>query len=341
MAGDSWTGKTVLVTGALGFIGSHFVERLAAAGATVLGLHRSSKPELEQELGALPGVSLFGVDLLDHAELRFAFRHFATGIDAVVHCAALDGNASFKRTHSAEILDTNLRTTSNLLGCVRDFDVTRLVVLSSSEALAGHGPAPVSEEHAARRSLQASDNGYVLSKIFGEVLAEQFQQQYGTRVHLVRPTNVFGPRDSFGGTRSRVIPAMISRLEAGEEIEIWGDGSQTRSFVYVTDLVRASLELVESGRYPALNVATTGEISMLELARQIAAVTGGHERVRVDPARPGGAASQVMDTSRLHDLISFRPLSLREGLVETVRWFRDSTAADRSPRGKAISVSQG
>lgn len=325
---DRWAGRTVLVTGALGFIGSHFVSHLAARGADVLALHRTERPAVRAELTARAHLPEHGrirfarTDLRDEADVRGAFKYLAPAIDTIVHCAAMDGNAQFKLERSAEILDSNQRTISNLLNCVRDFGVGEVVVMSSSELYCAEPATATREEDDFRRFMRYTDNGYVLSKTYGEILARLHREQFGTNVFLVRPGNVYGPGDSFDASRQRVIPSMLARADAGEEIEIWGDGSQTRSFVHVSDLVRASLRMVETGKYPEMNVAGAEQVSILELARMVMTVLGRPERIRLDPARPVGAPSRTLDLTRMSEVIDFRPQPLRAGLEETARWYR-------------------
>ncbi len=317
----------MIVTGALGFIGSHFVEQLSARGARVFGLHRTERPRLTAELSAGENTRLVRVDLRDEHETRAAFKYLAPRIDTVVHCAALDGNAQFKREHSAEILDTNQRITANLLNCARDFGVAEVLMMSSSEIYSAPATsgAPTSEDDDFRKDMRLTDNGYALSKTFGEILADLHRKQFGTNVFVVRPANVYGPRDSFDRQRNRVIPSMLAKAEAGERIEIWGDGSQTRSFVHVADLVRASLRMVEAGKHRLLNIGTTEEISILELARLVTEVLDRPEHIHTDPGRPAGASSRNLDLSRMFEVIDFTPRTLRAGLEDTARWYRRHT----------------
>jgi nucleoside-diphosphate-sugar epimerase len=319
---DRWAGRTVLVTGALGFIGSHFVQELSARGADVLAMYHTERPALQAEVGAGQRVRFVQTELRDEADVHLAFKYLAPSIDTVIHCAAMDGNAQFKLERSAEILDSNQRTVSNLLNCVRDFGVGEVVVMSSSELYCVAPTAVTREEDDFRASMQYTDNGYVLSKIYSEILAKLHREQFGTNVFLVRPGNVYGPGDSFDPARQRVIPSMLAKADAGEEIEIWGDGSQIRSFVHVGDLVRASLRMVEYGKYREMNVAGAERVSILQLARLVTSVLGRPERIRLDPGRPVGAPSRHLDLSRMSEVINFEPRALRDGLEETARWYR-------------------
>lgn len=286
--------KTVVVTGAGGFIGSHVVETLLATDTRVIALYRTDPPPF-----TAPNLQTFPLDLLDENELRAVLRYAAPNAHTVIHTAAMDGNAAFKRDNTALIFDTNLRIGSNVLNCARDSGVENVVLVSSAEA-----------------SVE-SDNGYALSKSVVELLAEQYRKQYGMRIFLPRPSNVYGPRDKI----DRVIPAMITRIASGQDVEIWGDGSQTRSFVHVHDVVAAILGMVDS-EIDALTVATRETISILELARTLCALLDVPERVRLDLTKPTGAPARAFDTTRMYELVTPRPL--RQGLGETVTWYRST-----------------
>lgn len=306
----------MLVTGGLGFIGSHFVEELVAAGAEVICGCRTRREAMLRALPAADGLRLVPVDLRDSAETRAAFKYTAAAIDTVVHCAALDGNAAYKATHPAEILDANLRMTLNVLESARDHGVEEVVVLSSAEAYAQPGNPGAGPEDPPL--LTWSDNGYVLSKLVGEVAADLFRRQYEMDVFIARTTNVYGPRDGLGSGSGRVIPTMLERVRSGRQIEIWGDGSQRRTFLYVTDLVRATLQMVEARKYPTFNVGSGESISILDLARTICAVLGRPERIHLEPTKPRGVTVEVPNLDRMREVIDFTPLALREGLARLI-----------------------
>jgi dTDP-4-dehydro-6-deoxy-alpha-D-gulose 4-ketoreductase len=309
-----WAGRTVVVTGGLGFIGSHFVAELAARGAEVICLRRSRNEEMIRALPADGHVRLVQLDLSDAAELSALFRRATARIDAVFHCAAMDGSSQFKALHSAEILEANTRMNLNVLSAARDHRVRTVVLLSSAEARSmingsGYSGMPV------LASLPRS--GYVLSKTFAEISADLFREQFGMNIFVVRPTNVYGPRDDLGRA-DRVIPRMLRKAISGQEIEIWGNGTQTRDFIYVTDLVRATLQMVAANKYPTFDVGNGNLVSILELGQTLFSVLGLPERIQLDPAKPTGVAGEPADLSRLREVIDFIPLSLREGLDRMV-----------------------
>lgn len=301
MKNNFWQGKNVAITGAGGFLGSHFVLELRKLGAQI------TSPSKDQ------------TNLLDFDQTK----KFLENSDVIISCAALDGNAEFKRSHAAEILDANLRISSNILNAARDQDIQDIVLLSSSEIYSGYAPNPVKEEDDYRLYGGHTSSGYILSKRFGEILADLYQEQYGFRVYLPRPSNIFGPGDHFSDQSTRVIPSFISKILAGQPIEIWGDGSQIRQFIFVRDVVHTILMMVEKKAVGKLNVSTNEAITVLELAQKIAKIIGQKADIRLDKTKSIGSKSRLLDISKMHQLIKLTPLSLDAGLHETITWYKE------------------
>lgn len=322
-AAGYWAGKTVIVTGGTGFMGSHFTERLLGLGATVLCLHRRDNRGVLPQLPATDRLRPVRVDLCDEAAVRAVFAGAPNGVDAVVDCAAITGGPDERRaTRAATILDTNVRITSQLLRCAREFDVEDTVLLSSSDIYLTPTERPTREEDDFRAALPYDTDGYYLAKNYTEILAESYRIEHGMNVFLPRPTSVYGPRDNFEADSARVVPRMFAKAVAGEEIEIWGDGSQTRTYMYVTDMVDAVLRMVEAGKHQVLNIGTEETVSVRRLAELVCAALGRPERIRLDPTKPGGRASRTLDLGRLGDVMDFAPRSLEEGLRLTAEWYR-------------------
>lgn len=317
-----WSGQTVVVTGGLGFIGSHFVEQLLDRDANVVCLHRGERPDVLAELPGTGRLRLVQMDLTDYRELGALFKYVAPRLHTVIHCAALNGNLGFKISNAAEIMDTNVRMTSNILNWARAYNTRDVVLLSSAEIYSAPPDYPVREEDDHQRHLEFSDNGYRMSKAYAEVLAELHRRQFGMNIFMPRPVNVYGPRDNFHDATKPVIPSILTRAAAGEEIEIWGDGSQTRSFVYVSDLIRVVLRMVEVNKHQTLNISTTESVSILELVRMVSRALGQPDRHRLDLAKPSGTPARTLDLTRLREVIDFQPKSFDEGLRETVRWYQ-------------------
>lgn len=320
-----WENKTVVVSGGLGFIGSHFVEELALLGANVICLYRTVSKNGLPIYRNQENIRFIQVDLLDRSEVEAACKYSAAHIDCFIHCAALDGNTEYKLRYAAEILDTNNRLVSNVLNGCRSSNVKDVVLLSSTEIYSPNAPAKIKEEDDYHSYLGFTENGYVLSKVFSEMLAELHHKQYDMQIYTPRPTNVYGPRDSFSEKSNRVIPSMIRKVSHNEKIEIWGSGEQTRSFIYVKDLIHATLKSVEKNISGPMNVATKNQVSILDLATSISQEFHAENSVTLDKTKPTGVAARSLDVTKMYSLIDFEPLGLHEGLKQTIAWYRSNS----------------
>ncbi|GAU66498.1 NAD-dependent epimerase/dehydratase family protein [Streptomyces sp. NBRC 110611] len=328
-----WQGKHVLVTGGLGFLGSHFVTELLAHGAYVSAATRRADPRRCTWLPVSGNLRVLEFDPLDGVRLRAALCRAVPRLDAVVHCAGMDGNAEFKRRHSTEILNVNVSLAANVLNGARDAGIATVVLASSAETDAGPAQVPF----VPGRSL----DGYARSKAGTEFLAELHRTQYGTRTFLPRFANLYGPRDRFGDA-ARVIPAMLTRILSGDAVEVWGDGQQLRSFIHVTDAVRATLQIAAQDREHLVTIGTAEAISIVDLARLLFGLLDVPERIStVGPAGPerigtAGAGDRrpqgrALDVSVMNRLIDFTPRTLRDGLAGTIRWYRAERGGSQPP----------
>ncbi|MFG2533180.1 NAD-dependent epimerase/dehydratase family protein [Streptomyces sp. NPDC048516] len=317
-----WAGKTVLVTGGTGFIGSHFIEGLLARQADVICLYRRDNRGVLPQLPVTDRLHTVRLDLLDEAQLNRVAEESPQGIDAFIHCAVVSGGVEFRHDHPAQILDSNVRVVSNILNFTRRHSIPEIVLLSSSEIYPSPTPHPTLEEDDFRKHMKYAPDGYYLSKNYAEILAETYSQEYGMNIFRPRLTSIYGPRDNFEADTDRVVPSMFAKAVAGHDIEIWGDGTQTRTYMYVTDLVDATLQMVEKNKYQTLNVGTSETISPLQLAEFVCEALGQPTRITSDRSKSGGRRNRTLDLTRLHEIIDFTPRSLREGLSQTADWYR-------------------
>jgi nucleoside-diphosphate-sugar epimerase len=323
---DTWAGKNVVVTGGIGLIGSHFVEELALRGANVVCVYRRDNRRVLAQLPDTGRIRPARLDLSDEAAFAELVSGVTPRVDMIVHCAVVSGTMSVRLNAPAHILDTNMRAVSTVLNCARRFDVPDVVLLSSSDIYLTSSTHPIREDEDFRRQMPYSPDGYYLSKNFAEILAEAYRAEYGLNIFLPRLTSVYGPRDNFEPDTDRVVPSMFAKVLAGEPIEIWGDGSQTRTYMFVTDLVRAVLQVVEKNKYHTINVGTAETVSVLQLAQMVCAALGRPERIRFDRTKSGGRPSRTLDLSRLDESIDFTPRPLSVGLRETVEWYHNRFA---------------
>jgi nucleoside-diphosphate-sugar epimerase len=308
--------KKVVVIGGSGFIGQYFCAALLEKGYNVVGttLGNEKKKAIIDEL---QGFLFTSLDVLDYEALMTITK----GVDLVINCAALDGNSAFKAAHSAQILDTNMRISSNILNAALENKIGQVILLSSAEVYPTTATSPIKETDDYKKSFEFSQNGYVLSKRFSEILGEQYTQQYGLNVFFPRLTNVYGPGDNFDPSSPRVIPSMISRVLNKEKVEIWGDGSQVRSFIYVDDAVNAVIEASENNPPLFLNIATPETITLLNLAKLIGTLCKQKISPTFNTSKPGGMPDRSLDVTQLQKLVTSKSLTLEQGLAKTISWY--------------------
>lgn len=313
-----YTGRTVLVTGAAGFIGSHLVERLLAEGARVRAfVHynaRSHWGHLEA-LGAPAGLEIFPGDIADPASVRRATE----GCDTVFHLAALIAIPySYVAPHS--YVQTNVVGTLNVLEAARHVGVRRVVHTSTSETYGTARYVPIDEAH----PLQGQ-SPYSASKIGADKLAESYFLSFGVPVATIRPFNTYGPRQS----ARAVIPTVISQILAGRQTLRLGSLSPVRDFNYVADTVDGFLAIADAEAAPGevINIGSGLGVTIGETVDLIQELIGSSVEVITDEQRVRPEASEVMrlvcGNDKARRLTGWQPRhSLREGLARTIDYIR-------------------
>lgn len=319
---QSLAGRTVLVTGSDGFIGSHVVESLIELGAQVraFAIYNSAGT-----LGWLESSPQFGA-ALESGQADFVLgdirdaEHVAAaveGVDVVLHLAAL---IAIPHSYVAprSYVETNVTGTLNILEAVRRHETPRLVHTSTSEVYGTPRTVPITEEHALR-----GQSPYSATKIAADKLAESYALSFGTPVTILRPFNTFGPRQS----ARAVIPTVLAQLLAGATELRLGSVTPQRDFTFVTDtalgFARAAVAEVEPGTTVQLGTGRTESIgAIVDLARRI---TGSDATVVVEEerVRPEGSEVEILlsDPSRARDLIGWKPeVDLETGLQLTADW---------------------
>jgi dTDP-glucose 4,6-dehydratase len=316
-----WNGKSVLVTGAGGFIGSHLVERLLKLKAKVYCFLRynslSRKGYLEdfaQEERAR--LNIVRGDL----ETQETVMEAAKGMDVIFHLGALI-SVPYSFIHPQETFNTNAGGTLNILMAAREHGVSKVVVMSTSEVYGTAKYVPMDEGH----PLQAQ-SPYAASKIAAEKLAESFFRSYRLPVAIARPFNTYGPRQS---TRA-VITTIISQALTRDELKL-GNTLATRDFTYVEDTVAGLVRIAEeeSTCGEVINLGSNFEIAIDDLVQLIAKVSGRDLRIAQDPLRirPGTSEVQRLFASneKAVKMLDWRPsVSLEEGIRRTMDWVRDN-----------------
>jgi len=301
-----------LVVGGAGFIGSHLVEALLDAGARV-GVIDNLATGARANLPDDPRVALLDRDVLETSAADV--RALGQGAyDGVALLAAIPSVvASWERPLAAH--HNNLSATLATIALASDLSIPRLVMASSAAVYGDQSEIPVREG-----SPLAPATPYGLQKLTGERYLEMFAAHHGSRAVALRLFNVFGPRQSPSSPYAGVISLFAERMRAGAPITIFGDGRQTRDFIYVRDaadaFVRALTREIPGERFVALNAGRQQETSLLELVDELARLFPAWPReLRFEPRREGDIVRSCANVERTRSLLGFSPRwSLEEGL---------------------------
>jgi UDP-glucose 4-epimerase len=305
--------RHVLVTGGAGFIGSHLADAFLGRGWRVSVIDNLSTGD-RRNVDAR--AALYESDLRNPETLRLVDN---LRPDVIVHQAAqVDVRTSVRDPGSDA--ETNVVASVRLLQKAQEIGVKRFLFASTGGAIYGEpaGPGPQPESHRA-----APMSPYGCAKLAVEHYLEYFREIHGLPATALRYANVYGPRQSPHG-EAGVVAIFAARMLRGEEVVINGTGEQTRDFVYVADVVRANLAVVDSGDLCGpFNVGTGVETSVLELHDAMAAAAGVTAPPRHAPAKTGEQMRSVLDGTLLRRAAGLpEPVALAEGLPATIEWFR-------------------
>lgn len=333
-----WQGKRVLITGAGGFIGSHLVEQLWQLGAKVIGVdnfisgQRRNVAELNQihtEMGLSPDDWTFIEADVSQNPANYLSNQVINGsvtLDVVLHFASPASPPGYQE-HPVETYLVNSWGTHCLLDWLHhNQPATRFLFASTSEVYGDPLVHPQVESYWGNVNPNGVRSCYDEGKRMGETICGVYHRQFGMDTRLVRIFNTYGPRmDLHDG---RIIPNFINQALSGKPLTIYGDGSQTRSYCYVTDLVDGILALA-SGDFAGqtVNVGNPGEFTALETAKIVeAAVTGkpAHpEKYEYKPLPSDDPTKRRPDITKAKELLGWKPtVSFSDGLIKTIEYFR-------------------
>jgi dTDP-glucose 4,6-dehydratase len=304
----------VIVSGAAGFIGSHMCDRLLAEGHTVVGLDNFLTGS-EQNLAHLarhPGFRFIRQDVTQPTALDGA-------IDAVLHMASPASPKDYLE-HPIETLDAGSAGTRQMLELARVNNASFLLT-STSETYGDPLVHPQVETYWGNVNPVGPRSCYDESKRFAEAMTMAFHRTHKMRTNIARIFNTYGPRMKLND--GRVVPAFMDQALRGEPLTIFGDGSQTRSFCYVSDLVDGLYRLMQSDeRYP-VNLGNPEEMTILEFAERIRVLTGSKSRIIHEQLPQDDPKQRQPDISKARRILGWEPrVPLDEGLRQTIQYFR-------------------
>jgi UDP-glucose 4-epimerase len=317
-------GKTVLITGGAGFIASHLIERLLPDNCVVVydNLHRNALRY--SDFAEHPKLTFVQGDVLDAERLRAAM----VGVDICVHAAAIAGIQSVG-TNLTRTMKVNLLGTYHALEAAVAQKIERFIDFSTSEV---YGPLVYRGKETDRTSLGPPGERrwiYAVSKLAGEHFAHAYGTDYGLDVVSIRPFNVYGPRQVGEGA----VQQMLQRALQDEDVTVFNDGSQIRSWCYATDFVEGLYRAMHhpDARHRVFNIGNPqATITVLGLAETLIRLTGSRSRI-VFRQHPGPEVEvRVPDISSATDVLGFQPqVGLDRGLRQTIDWFKSSSDAAR------------
>ncbi len=320
--------KTALVLGAGGFIGSHLAKRLKAEGFFVRGVDLK-----HPEFGASAADEFVIGDLREQDVVRTIYdRHF----DEVYQLAADMGGAGYIFTgeHDADIMHNSASINLNVADQANRKGVGALFYSSSACMYPAYNQLdpdnPNCEEASAYPAEPDSEYGW--EKLFSERLYLSYARNYGMKVHIARYHNIFGPEGTWQGGKEKA-PAAVCRkvamAQSGGEVEIWGDGQQTRSFLYIDECVEGTLRLTRSDRTGPYNIGSDEMVTISQLVDMVSAIAGKPVGKRYVPG-PTGVRGRNSDNRLIEAELGWRPGEpLRDGLAKTCAWIDAQVAADK------------
>jgi len=313
-----WHNQRVLVTGGGGFLGGRVVERLRSSGCRDVMAPRSSE-----------------YDLRNSVDIERLYESVRPTI--VVHLAAVVGGIGANRERPAEFFYDNLMMGVQLLDRAWRAGIPKFVAIGTVCAYPKLAPVPFSEDDLWSGYPEETNAAYGLAKKMLLVQSQAYRQQYGYNSIFLLPVNLYGPGDNFDPRSSHVIPALIRKcvdaVEGGHQrIEVWGDGTPTREFLYVDDAAEGILLAAEHyDSSDPVNLGSGIEISIADLVHRIAKEVGFTGQIAFDPSKPNGQPRRQLDVRRAAERFGFRARTpFDEGLRKTVAWYRTIAREMRS-----------
>ncbi len=306
--------KRVLITGAAGFLGSHLCDRFLKEGYNVVGMDNLITGDL-QNIDHL--FSLKEFEFYHHDVTKFV--HVSGQLDYILHFASPASPIDYLKI-PIQTLKVGAMGTHNLLGLAKEKDA-RMLIASTSEVYGDPTVHPQTEDYWGNVNPVGPRGVYDEAKRYQEAITMAYHTYHGLETRIVRIFNTYGPRMRLND--GRVLPAFIGEALRGEDLTVFGDGSQTRSFCYVDDLVEGIYRLLLSDYAGPVNIGNPSEITIREFAEEILKLTGANQKIIYQPLPKDDPKQRQPDISLARKILGWEPqVSRNEGLKRTLEYFK-------------------
>lgn len=250
----------------------------------------------------------------------------------VIIAAARVGGIFDNDTHPVDFIYENIMIASNVIHAAHEYQVKKLLNLGSACIYPKDSQQPIKEEYFMTGKLEPTNDAYAIAKIAAIKLCQSYHRQYDDNFISAMPTNLYGPGDTFNDKYAHVLPALLHKLVVAKEtgqpfVPVWGSGKPRREFMFVDDLARALLVLMEKYDSPEIiNIGTGEDINILDLVELIKKVVGYKGKIILDGTKPDGMPLRRLDVCRLHELGFRHEYTLEQGLRETYKWYIKNVA---------------
>jgi len=306
------TDKSIWIAGESGMVGRAMLRRLKNENCNIISAPHSA------------------LDLLDRAATLSWMKDHKP--DVVIMAAAKVGGIGANMAEPEAFYDENLKLAQNVIDGAFEAGTQKLIYLGSSCIYPKDAPQPMSEEVFLSGALEPTNEAYAKAKIEGIQLCQKYKEQYYCDYVAVMPTNLYGSHDTYDVDKSHVIPAMILKIhqakENNEDVMLWGSGTPLREFLFVDDCADAITHALQYySDKEIINIGSGEEISIYDLAHNIANVIDFEGKIIFDPSKPDGVQRKLLDCSKINNLGWSAKTTLDKGLVQAYQWFLDNKAA--------------
>lgn len=302
----SWKNKKILITGGGGFVGNQvknfLIEKKHVSSSHII-IPRSKTTDLRNYKDA---------------------QKIVKGVDIVLHLAADVGGINYSSQHPASQMRNCMLIDLNMFEAAAQAKVEKFVCVSSAVAYPVEVSSPLQEEDLFSGIPAKGGYGYGFAKRMSVVMAKAYSEEKGLNVCVLLSANSYGPGDDFDLESGHVIPSLIKKCLTQKELEVWGDGTQVRDFLYVKDFAEAIITAAEKLNSPEpINIGTGKGVSIKELVKIVAKETNFKGKIFYDTSKPTGQKIRIPNNSKMKESLGFQPkFSIEEGIKETVEWYK-------------------